>query len=272
MIRSRLKHALQKALVPSYRAKLQEQSRLVAMPRYQPTTTQFLGRTIQLVDGGTFVVGVQEIFNERVYQFHASSRTPLILDCGANIGLAVIYFKQLFPDCRIIAYEADPSICKALQANVRTFGLNGVDVRNEAVWTKRTTVRFHTEGGASGRVLTTGEGGHTRPLPVAEVPAVRLGEVVAEAGKVDFLKIDIEGAETAVLRDCESELKQVQSLFVEYHSVAGSPQTLDDLLSVLKRAGFRYYLREAHCPRMPYVEPPAAAGMDLQVNVFAIRA
>lgn len=226
---------------------------------------------MRVVDGVTFVVGVQEIFEQRVYEFQTETKEPLILDCGANIGLSVIYFKRLYPRCRVVAFEADPNIFSALETNVHSFALNTVTLRNEAVWNRDGRVKFHLEGGASGRVVDHGGRGATQSSPLVEVRAKRLRNLLGEVGRVDFLKIDIEGAETEVLLDCAEELGAVENLFVEYHSVVGQPQTLVEVLDVIRRAGFRYFLREAYCPQLPYLEQPTGAVMDNQVNIFAVK-
>jgi hypothetical protein len=56
---------------------------------------------------------------------------------------------------------------------------------------------------------------------------VRLKEYLDRAGRVDLLKMDIEGAEADVLEDCRGSLGGVQHLFVEYHAYTGQPQRLD---------------------------------------------
>lgn len=51
-----------------------------------------------------------KIFKRQIYNFQIDNPAPYIIDAGANIGLGVIYFKKLFPDAEIIAFEPDPNI------------------------------------------------------------------------------------------------------------------------------------------------------------------
>jgi Methyltransferase FkbM domain len=88
-------------------------------------------------------------------------------------------------------------------------------------------------------------------------------------GRVDFLKLEIEGAEVDVLLDCADVLPNVRNVFVEYHSFATEEQRLDELLTLLKTSGFRVYIQTAICPPQPFVATPSHLGMDLQLNVFA---
>ena len=89
--------------------------------------------------------------------------------------------------------------------------------------------------------------------------------------KIDFLKLDIEGAEYEVLQDCQKELRDVQNLFVEYHSPASSEQRLSRILEILSGAGFRYQIHEAFTSPHPFLDRRLAGQMDLQLNISAFR-
>lgn len=60
-------------------------------------------------------------------------------------------------------------------------------------------------------------------------------------------------------------------MFIEYHSFIHQPQQLYTLLSILERAGFRYYVNRIYAPRNPYLEITANQSMDLQLSIFATR-
>jgi FkbM family methyltransferase len=241
-----------------------ERLRLARLPRYRAATTRLFGKGLALVDAASFLVEFDEIFGRRLYDFPAGAPDPLIIDCGANIGLATIFWKQRFPASRIIAFEPDPAVFAALEQNVRTFGLHGVTLHASAVWTAETSLEFRAEGGASGRLAPGAQGDR-----ILRVPTVRLRDFLS--GRVDLLKVDIEGAETEVLADCVDRLGDVDRLFVEYHSDREEPQTLHCILSLLQDAGFRYHLTEALASPRPFVSRPDSFGMDLQLNVFAFR-
>jgi hypothetical protein len=103
------------------------------------------------------------------------------------------------------------------------------------------------------------------------VKAVRLRSYLA-GETVDLLKIDIEGAETVVLKDCADLLSNVERLFVEYHSFEDRPQTLQELLAVLSGAGFRVHAETIGVTSQPFVKRQTYLGMDMQMNIFADRA
>jgi FkbM family methyltransferase len=238
--------------------------RLWRQPRHVPATVRAFGSKIRIVDACTFLSGLAEIFGGDKYQFQASTNVPLILDCGANIGLSVMYFKTLYPNCRIIAFEPDPAIFAALRHNVAQCGFRDVELRNEAVWCRAANATFMTEGGFSGRIAKPGD-----TASLITVPAVRLRDFLSEP--VDFLKLDIEGAEAAVIRDCAGCLRNADRIFVEYHSHVEEPQLLHELLETLNAEGFRYHVKEAYVSAQPFVETPPLVGMDLQLDIFAYR-
>jgi len=249
---------------PGYRLFARESKRLRAMPRFQPTTSRLLGNEIEIVDGRGFLTAYTEIFQRRIYQFNARTDTPLILDCGANVGLSVIFFKRLYPRCRVVAFEPDPRIFAALQRNLQRLDLSGVELHQEAIWTAAGFVDFFPQGGDAGRIAKRGDAtGLTR------VAAVRLKDFLSR--QVDFLKLDIEGAEADVLFDCRNELTNVAHLFVEYHSHSQEKQRLQDILQIVQEAGFRYHVKEAFTSANAYLHRKLNCGMDLQLNVFGYR-
>jgi FkbM family methyltransferase len=247
-----------------YRKKFREKRRLAGAVRYRPGTTTLLGRPLRYVDANTCYYGFLEIFEKEPYKFKSSRTAPLIIDCGANIGLSVLYFKQAYPDATVIAFEPDPQIFQVLEANMRAFGLTDTTALEAAVWTTDGEVDFQMEGGMSGRIPKSSD-----VSGLQTVKSLRLRNFLTMP--VDFLKIDIEGAEFSVIKDCEDLLLQVEHLFLEYHSHQDEPQQLDEILAILTRSGFRYHIHEAFTVRSPFVDRATMLGMDLQLNIYARR-
>jgi FkbM family methyltransferase len=199
-------------------------------------------------------------------------RTPRILDVGANIGMATIYFKSVFPEARIDAFEADPVVANVLKHNVDAFNLRDVRVHNVAASDKAGTLVFLSNGSDGGRLVEANElvDLRSKSESTVEVPAVRLKDCLSES--IDFLKIDIEGAEYEVIADCQDSLHFVRHIFVEYHSFVSRPQLLPEFLSFLRDAGFRLFVQTDYCASSPLKSPASDAGMDLRLNIFGTRA
>ena len=202
------------------------------------------------------------IFAKREYAFSAKRPDPVIVDGGANIGLASIFWKREYPSARIVAYEADPAIASVALANLMAAGASDVTVESAALWVNDGCLKFDAQGGAGGLISEFG---------VSDVTAVRLRDVITNLDSVDLLKLDIEGAETAVIEDCAEVLPQVDLIAMEYHSRVGQPQRLGQLLSTLEIAGYRLSLRAEFAPINPFLTAETRNGFDLQLNIWAYR-
>jgi FkbM family methyltransferase len=210
---------------------------------------------------------MDELFVEEVYRFTSVNTAPYIIDCGANIGLSIIYFKKLFPLARIVAFEPDKDLFRTLNENIEQFKFENVQVVNKGVWSEETTLSFLAEGTLGGKVI---EPAGPSEAGVISIPTVKLKDYLHE--KVEFLKIDIEGAEYEVLIDCAAALKNVELLFVEYHSSPEKPQRLDEILAVIAQAGFRYHIKAAsRGMTFPFIDNPKQTWFDLQLNIFCYR-
>src|SRR5207245_9000897 len=150
------------------------------------------GRPFEINDATSFLPAYRAIHQRGIYAFAAPQLTsPRILDCGAHLGLATIYWKTLFPSAEITAFEPDPEAFGMLQRNCKIFKLENVDLINAAVWTKDGRSDFWAEGGDSGRLTQIAH--VSSAVRIEQVPTVRLLHHLDR--QVDLLKLDIEGAE-----------------------------------------------------------------------------
>ncbi|MDO8777630.1 MAG: FkbM family methyltransferase [Burkholderiaceae bacterium] len=62
-----------------------------------------------------------ERLNRKYDEIVKSGRTPLIIDCGGNIGLSVIWFANKFPKAKIFVVEPDQANLEILKLNVASF-------------------------------------------------------------------------------------------------------------------------------------------------------
>jgi FkbM family methyltransferase len=260
-IRSIARRLLNKLRPPGSRASDPPYDYLLAMPRYNEHTVKLLGEDFRIADSSSFYWSYREIFIQDIYRFESPKSSPLIIDCGANYGTSIVYFNKLFPSARIIGVEADPVIFNILEWNMKTRGLEHVKLLNRAVSLDNAPVKFYSEGADGGRLHYLEDARKT-----FEIDSIKLDDLIEE--EVDFLKVDIEGAETEAI--CGSaKLDNVSQLFIEYHSFTDSEQTLADLLHKLSTHEFRYYVHTEFCSPRPLTQEKVRAGMDLQLNIFA---
>ena len=246
---------------------LRSKIKLSRSRRYQPLDVKLWGKQLKSPDAISFRGVYYELFIQEHYRFKSASAQPLIIDCGANVGLSVLYFKRLYPSARIIAYEADPGIYAYLQHNVEASGLTDVALHQKAVWKEEGTISFVEEGGASG-MITEGEQAGSQAITI---PAMRLKTELQQHDHIDFLKVDVEGAEYEILVDCAEELHRVQYAFIEYHSMVDQEQCLGKLLDILSAAGFRYHITDVAPSAFPFVKRRTVMNMDLLLNIYAYR-
>jgi len=234
--------------------------------RYTSFSTKFLGKKIKAVDSASLLAQNKEIFGDEIYKFSCCNDSPIIIDVGANVGLSLIYFKNLFPNARITAFEPDPFIFKALKHNIESFVLKDVTIHKTACFGVSKTLSFSQDHADGGRVNLK-----SVDKKAIKVKAVKLSEYLQDT--VDFLKIDAGGSELSILQECQGKLKNVRNLFIEYHSYRGSEQTLSKILLILEKSGFRYHLENSGEIKLsPFLnENGSDKEIDLQVNIFSTR-
>lgn len=210
----------------------------------------------------SFLWQFHDIFFKNVYAFQTSVERPVIIDCGANIGLSILYFKKMFPEAEVIGFEPDPDVYRALQQNVS--GFSGVHCHEKAVW-------VHDRGIYLERDFA--DGAHVTEKSEHFISSIRLRDELGKHERIDLLKMDIEGAEFELLEDCKGSLQHVERLFIEIHTFAGQLQKVADLLKAVEAAGFRYFLENANYQNEPLSGSwiKSTTGMDMQLNLYAIR-
>ena len=241
-----------------------EIDRLAKLPRDQPGETSILGFPLRFTYGKSCAYQLDSIFRKQVYRFDSKSECPLIIDGGANLGLASIYFAREYPEAEVIAFEPDPDVFHLLTKNLLNIEPHNVQLECKALWTSDSKAAFHQEGSDAGRLVPADIG------RAIEVQTVRLREIL-EHRTVDFLKLDVEGAEVELLQDCQDVLENVNALFVEYHSEIGEPQQAAEIFDCLRKAGFRVHVHSPNQVNSPFIERSMVAGYDLLLEIFAFR-
>lgn len=160
-----------------------------------------------------------QVFVLQEYDFAVLRSPKIIVDAGANIGLASIYFANKYPDAKIIALEPEQSNFKLLEKNVSPYP-NVVPVQ-AALWHKNEEINlidpglgqwgFMTESATS----SAASQGDFRHLVKAMTVDMVMRSFNLE--RIDILKIDIEGAEKEVFSDSSSWIESVDALIVELH-------------------------------------------------------
>jgi FkbM family methyltransferase len=185
----------------------------------------------------------RQIFIEKCYYFRNTIMKPLIIDCGSNIGLSLFFFKIIYPNCRIIAFEPDEETFKILNYNVTKNKLEGVTIFKKALYNIEGKITFYIDPNNPGYGSQGTVKGNLGINNISQylVDAVLLSSYVNE--KVDFLKLDIEGAEDLVIEELmeKGKLKLVNQAVIEYHHhIEPGKYNLSKLLKNIEDCGFGY--------------------------------
>jgi FkbM family methyltransferase len=133
-----------------------------------------------------------------------------IVDAGAHIGMASLLFAHRYPKARIIALEPEPANFAALVRNVSPY--KNVVPMQAALWKEDGQVRLGKSSAHPKGAFAIAEDGDQR------VRAITMETLMKETGisTIDFLKVDIEGAEKEVFQNC-SWIKDVGVMAIELH-------------------------------------------------------
>lgn len=157
----------------------------------------------------------RSIFIEDQYQLENSFVPETIFDCGANIGLAAVYFGIQFPDAKIICIEPEPQNLSILRKNIQPYP--NISVIPKALWSHPTQIVIENNG-----LDNWGFTVREAIEPTKEtIPTTSINEVLSNLREVGtlLLKIDIEGSEKKVLEavDAKEWLEKCNVLIIELH-------------------------------------------------------
>lgn len=177
----------------------------------------------------------REMFVRREYQrlMHPPPEdVGFVLDLGANIGLSVRLWQEMFPAARVMALEPEPENAGLCRRNVELGGAaQRVHVIEAAAAGVSGTGLLETSRSVcSHRLAGAARGG------ALQVRTMSIQDILREAqhdGAIDLLKCDIEGAEEVLFADCAAWIGRVRALIVEVHGA----YTLQQLQADLARAG-----------------------------------
>lgn len=181
---------------------------------------------VLFVRHGTPDIGVlDEVFGQRQYDppppaatvLDALGRPPRIVDLGANVGFFALHARERWPGSTITSFEPDPTNLEVLErCHAANAGAGEWRLVLAAATTADGEVAFDAGHFACSSVVDAGAGG---PAPdtgatTVTVPAV---DALAHLAGADLAKIDVEGAEWALLGDPRLAGTPLRALVMEYH-------------------------------------------------------
>ena len=177
-----------------------------------------------------------------------------VIDIGAHIGrYTITSSKQVGNTGKVVAIEADPDNFQLLKRNIVLNNLTNVLPLNYAVFSTRTRMKLY-EQSASAKYNSVMLARAAKTKNYVEVNADTLDSILKQNGinQVNWIKIDVEGAEFEVLKGSNKTLSSNDiSLLVEIHNI-DDPSHYDNILNFLKYHNYeitfenRYGSGESH--------------------------
>lgn len=151
---------------------------------------------------------VRNKINRRIDTIVASGKTPVIIDAGANIGAATVFFAHIYKRAHVVAIEPDPSNAEMARKNCSS--ISNAHVIEAAVGSRTGYVNIMNGISAAGRITVPSESGCPMITIADALTTVPNGELV-------FCKIDIEGFEDNLFSENLEWLDEVSAVMIEPH-------------------------------------------------------
>jgi FkbM family methyltransferase len=154
------------------------------------------------------------VFGAQHYEIALRDPPQLIIDGGANVGYAAVYFANKYPNAQIIAIEPDPENCALFHKNCASYP--NVELIQGALWT------------TSADLVIENSTAESWAFRVVEAPSstdrsfkgFTVADILRRSGKqqIDLLKLDVEGSEKQLFSsNYESWIGHVRNLVIEVH-------------------------------------------------------
>ena len=239
----RWKHLYRYYRYAYYRERIDLQNslkRIATMPRFVQGKITVQSVTIRFTDSASFLTMYRQILEERKYVFQSKkNNNPFIIDIGANIGLSVWAFRNQYPHATIHAFEPNSIAFQCLAENTAQFPAADKIILHRAAVSRVTGKALLSTFPDMYSYLVSDQ--YSSYLLTEEVPSVSIRKLLSE-NFTDMLKIDAPGTELDILKDCETCLDKVHSIFVSCYTFKEGKQTLPEVLSLLEKKGFRLYI------------------------------
>lgn len=171
---------------------------------------------VYLRDNASDVFIFKQVFYEKQYDLYDREMPAAlaIIDAGANIGMASVYFSLKFPHAKVVAIEPEKCNFEVLVKNTSHY--KNIKPMNNALWDKNELLHISNPSSLAAGFIVEG----TKEEKSEVLQGVTLGKIMEENHweGIDILKMDIEGAEREVFSADDLEwLKKVKLLIVETH-------------------------------------------------------
>lgn len=198
-------------------------------------------RTVNQVD----ISVINYVFRDRYHRPYIQiiNDNPVILDLGVNIGCSILDLKKEYPSAKIIGCEMDFENYELAIKNCAK--LKDVELINKAVWYKDTLVSYYkgkdSYSNPDAYTIIKDNGNNASFESAIKVNSITINSIILlyEIKNIDYVKMDIEGAELEVMTMNNEWLQIVKQIKIEYHR---GENDADDINRVLLSYGFNSFI------------------------------
>lgn len=153
----------------------------------------------------------RQVVMEEQYAVVIDEQAEIIVDCGANVGYASAYFLSRCPNAQVVAIEPFPANAELCRRNLAPYGRRA-KVIEAAAWSQSgRLVLDHGGGNEWGVRVRAARAGEFGAIEAVDLPSLGLG-------RIDLLKIDIEGSEADLFANgTDCWLPRVSNIAIELH-------------------------------------------------------
>ncbi len=225
------------------------------------------------------IQSLYSIFLNFEYYFLSNNSSPLIFDIGGGIGISTFFFKSLYPDARIVVFEPHPLACQVIEKNIKINNLKKVTLFKTAAANKEDKIFLYGEIGCVDNHCNIYRSSIFKKWGIQHsscsqtlVQSEKLSKHINE--NVDFLKLNVEGAEYEIFEDLNEndKLKFIRNMYIKVHQWNDNIHLKERLLKILHNNSFQFTLTdeqpiELTCPTInrPWIE-------HNNIRLFSIKA
>lgn len=186
------------------------------------------------------------------FRHFVPDRGGVVFDVGGELGLEARQFSGIVGDeGKVYTFECLPTHLESLN-EIAKERLN-LEVINKACWNKKDTLTFfegNTPG--SGTAVPDAKGQRGQDLANTEGREIKveadtldcLWQLHADGCQIDFLKMDIEGAEYEALEGATGLLEKTNKVVIAAYHLREGVRTADKVAVMLKESGFEVRIDE----------------------------
>lgn len=160
---------------------------------------------------------------------------PVIVDLGSNVGFTIIDYKLTYPGAKILGVEMDQLNYELCLKNTASY--QDVVVLNKAIWYENGEIQYNSTANYDAYSASSLAEDKRSDNELKKIESITISTLLAKNNikRVDFMKIDIEGAEIEIFKNGDLDwLNVVDAFHLEIHN----PTQVTPIIDILKNRNF----------------------------------